>query len=526
MAEPQNTAPEPDLEPAGAETVDAPRPDAPADRGRARRVALLSLRLVAGTVAVVAAAATVATVALAPFPTTGVSPAGVTVTPIPADELRTCAGTALRLGDESGENADTAVPVGIPSVRSDAVGASLDRSSISTSDAGNGGTASAPTVLRIASADGALLAGAQSQTVDVRDYRGFTASGCAEPSGSIWLVGGSTSVGRTSILTLANPTAVAAQVTLSIWGEEGPVEAPGMAGIDVPAGAQRVLSLAGFAPGLLSPVVHVEARGGQVVAYLQQSIVRGLDATGMDVVDAASDPATELTFPGVRIFDSLGTNRALSLDDWDDVVPAVRILNPGDEVIEVTVGMTPLDPDSEGTGFPVEVDPGMVVDVPLDAGTEVDSGVTLADGTYTVTMTSPDPFVGGVRVSAAEDIGPIETEGVVEAPESDFAWYSAAPELQGDALVTIAPGPAPLLVAVNPTSADVSLVLDAQSGDDITLTVPAGGAASIPVADSATYLLTGAAGLHVAVSYAADDGMGAYSVTPGRPVSGPIVIRP
>ena len=104
-----------------------------------------------------------------------------------------------------------------------------------------------------------------------------------------------------------------------------------MNGIDVPAGAQRVLSLAGFAPGLVSPVVHVEARGGQVIAFLQQSIVRGLDAVGVDLVDAAPDPATDLTFPGVRVFDSVGVNRALSLDDWDDVAPIVRIAEPGDD---------------------------------------------------------------------------------------------------------------------------------------------------------------------------------------------------
>ncbi len=514
-----------ELEPA-VPAEGSPADREPADRGRARRVALLSLRLVAGTVAVVAAAATVAAVGLIPITTAGITPPGVVVSPVPADQVRVCAGSALRLGDESGENADIPISIGVPSVRADAVGSTLDQEPISDTDASTGGTSAAPQVLRIAPGEGATLAGAQSQVVDTRDFVGFAAAACAEPSGSVWLAGGATTVGRTSILTLSNPTAVDALVTLTIFGEKGETEAPGMNGIDVPAGSQKVLSLAGFAPGLLSPVVHVEARGGQVTAYLQQSIVRGLDAVGVDIVDAAPDPATQLTFPGVRVFDSVGTNRALSLDDWDDVVPAVRILNPGEEPIEVTVGMTPIDPAVEGTGFPVEVEPGAVVDVALDSGAEVDSGVALADGTYTVTMTSPDPFVGGVRVSAAEDIGPIETEGVVQAPESDFAWYSAAPQLEGDALVTIAPGPAPLLVAVNPGSAEATLVLEAQGGDDITLTVPAGGAASTPVAESATYLLTGASGLHVAVSYAADDGMGAYSVIPARPVSGAIVIRP
>lgn len=492
----------------------------------ARRAALLGLRLVAGTIAVVAAAATIAAVGLVPIPTGGIAPVDLTVTPDAADELRVCAGATLRLGDESGQNADVPEPIGVPSVRSDALDADLDSSPIPTSDAGTGGSPAAPEVLRIAPSAGSEVAGAQSQVVDAPNFAGFSAAACAEPSGSIWLAGGATTVGRTSILTLTNPTPVAAEVSLQIFGEDGEVEAPGMAGIDVPAGTQRVLSLAGFAPGLASPVVHVEARGGQVVAYLQQSIVRGLDATGVDLVDAAPDPATELTFPGVQIFDAIGVNRALSLEDWADIVPAVRILNTGSEPTEVTVSVTPLDPALEGTGFPVQVEPGVVTEVPLDAGAEAESGVALADGMYTVTMTADQPIVGGIRISAAADTGEAQTDGPVEAPVSDLAWHAAASPLTGDTLVTVAPGPDPVLAAANPGPAEVSLLLEAQGGADITLVVPAGGSASTQLVAGTTYVLREPAGLSVAISYASDDRMAAYPVTPARPVSGPIVIRP
>jgi hypothetical protein len=294
----------------------------------------------------------------------------------------------------------------------------------------------------------------------------------------------------------------------------------------VPAGSQKVLSLAGFAPGLLSPVVHVEARGGQVTAYLQQSIVRGLDATGVDLVSAAPDPATQLTFPGVRVFDSVGTNRALSLDDWDDVGPVVRILNPGSTATEVTVSVIPHDPAVEGTSFPVEAEPGVVTDIPLDAGTEVDSGVALADGQYTVTMSADLPIVGGVRVSAAADIGEVQTEGPVAAPVSDLAWYAASPALTGNALVAIAPGPEPTISAMNPTTAEVTLVLEAQGGTDLTLVVPPGGSASMPVEQGTVYLLRDPEGLFAAISYAADDRMAGYPISSARPVSGAILIRP
>jgi hypothetical protein len=273
-------------------------------------------------------------------------------------------------------------------------------------------------------------------------------------------------------------------------------------------------------------VVHVAARGGQVVAYLQQSIVRGLDAVGVDLVDAAPAPATALTFAGVQIFDSIGTNRALSLEDWDDVAPAVRILNPGTEPTAVTVSVTPADPSIAGTSFTAQAEPGVVTELALDSGAEVDSGVTLADGLYTVTMSSEHPVVAGVRVSAAADIGAVETEGIVPAPASDLAWYSASPELGDLALFTVPPGPSPILAAVNPTDAEIGLVVKALGGEELTLAVPAGGTATTPLEAGTTYELQGASGLYAAVSYAADDRMAAFPVTIARPVSGPIVIRP
>ena len=62
---------------------------------------------------------------------------------------------------------------------------------------------------------------------------GLAATACAEPTSSTWLVGGAATVGRTTLLLIANPTAVAAEVSIRMWGESGAITAPGMAGIDV-----------------------------------------------------------------------------------------------------------------------------------------------------------------------------------------------------------------------------------------------------------------------------------------------------
>ena len=227
----------------------------------------------------------------------------VTVTPVPSDQVRVCPGALLRLGDEIGPECRHPLvarhpvgdaPASAPSWR-------VSRSPSATP---------APEAARARRTSSRIAAcrrvrpwpGRSRRQVDAQDYTGFAAAACAEPSGSIWLVGGSTAVGRTTLLTLANPSPVDATVgSHHPESETARSSAPGMSGIEVQAGAQRVISLAGFAPDVASPVVHVDARGGQVVASLQQSIVRGLDAGGVDLVDAGADPATHLVIPGVRI---------------------------------------------------------------------------------------------------------------------------------------------------------------------------------------------------------------------------------
>ena len=267
--------------------------------------------MVAGTVGIVASVAIIGAVGLLPLPSHRIAVPTVTVTPDPADQVRVCPGALLRLGDESGQNANTPSSLGAPSVTRGGIGADLTQSADRAQRRRHRGRGRARrTCSPLAPAAGATLAGAQSQVADAPDYTGFAAAACAEPSGSIWLVGGSTAVGRTTLLTLANPSPVDATVALTILSASGPVNAPGMSGIVVKAGAQRVIPLAGFAPDVDSPVVHVVSRGGQVVAALQQSIVRGLDAGGVDLVGAAGDPATHLVIPGVRVFDAIGVSKA------------------------------------------------------------------------------------------------------------------------------------------------------------------------------------------------------------------------
>src|SRR5690606_12034172 len=112
-----------------------------------------------------------------------------------------------------------------------------------------------------------LLAASQSQGIAASGLGGFTASACVKPSADSWIVAGSTETGRTTLLTLANPSTVPSTVELELYTENGRVTATGLEGIVVPVGGQRILSLAGWVPDAASIVARVTSAGGSVVAH-------------------------------------------------------------------------------------------------------------------------------------------------------------------------------------------------------------------------------------------------------------------
>lgn len=498
---------------------------------------MIGARIVSGAVAAATAVAVIAGVAFLPLPTLGNMPRTVTVEPAPADQVRVCPGGAMRVGDEVGGSTDSVFAIGIPAVDGFVTGGELARTPLASADSAAAG-GSAPLTLRAPPTDGALVAGSQSESVDAADFRGLTAAACAEPSGSIWLVGGAMTVGRTTLLLLSNPTDVPSQVSLRMFGEDGEISAPGMSGIDVPANGQTVLSLAGFAPGVASPIVHVTARGGRVIADLQQSIVRGLDAVGVETTGGGADPAENLVVPGVRITDTVGTNRASALADWQDVGPAIRLTVPGDLGGTVTVRVVPETPGAVGTSFELDAEPGVVTELPLDSGapeggpSDGESAESdahgLQDGIYTVFIDAEIPVVAGVRASTAVDSG-VEPapDAVLDAPESDLAWFAAAPPLDDETLIVVPNGPSPYVSIVNPTTGATEIEFAAANGDTepARVSIPAGGSVSLAVGPG-SYRMSGADGLSVAVTFAGPGALASFVVSPARPVAGSLVVHP
>jgi len=508
-----------DLEKIEPETPIDEVEDVPSARA-GRGAAILGARIVTGAVGLAVAAAVVLVASVVPLPGIRSEAPTVDVIPVATAQQRVCAGGVLRLGDESGQDATSATSIGRPNVTARSTG-DVDTSALEQSDSPDAAARAAPTVLSAApnAADPAaavLLAGAQSQSVDNGDFVGFAAADCSGASTDSWLVGGSVAVGRTTLITLANPTEVVSEVSLEIFGPDGVVQAPGATGIVVQPQSQRVLSLASFAPGLVSPVIHVTARGGAVVANLQQSVVRGLTPGGVEIVGATAAPAQVQVLPGLVVSGSEELESALSEPGNEDLATVLRLYVPGDDALDegtavATVAIVASDGVSTGASFTADLEIGRVTEVPVEG---------LTDGTYSVTVTTRLPVVAGLRASS---VAPADGEN---AGPSDVAWIGATTKLTGETLVAIAGGPDPVLHLTNPGAESVEVEIRELDGSSSTLTVPARASATTVVDAGSAYTLSGFAALYAAVSYSGDGQLGGYGVQPPALASSEITIHP
>jgi len=309
---------------------------------------------------------------------------------------------------------------------------------------------------------------------------------------------------------------VVSEVSLEIFGPDGVVQAPGATGIVVQPQSQRVLSLASFAPGLVSPVIHVTARGGAVVANLQQSVVRGLTPGGVEIVGATAAPAQVQVLPGLVVSGSEELESALSEPGNEDLATVLRLYVPGDDALDegtavATVAIVASDGVSTGASFTADLEIGRVTEVPVEG---------LTDGTYSVTVTTRLPVVAGLRASS---VAPADGEN---AGPSDVAWIGATTKLTGETLVAIAGGPDPVLHLTNPGAESVEVEVRELDGSSSTLTVPARASATTVVAAGSAYTLSGFAALYAAVSYSGDGQLGGYGVQPPALASSEITIHP
>lgn len=293
----------------------------------------------------------------------------------------------------------------------------------------------AATILRAEPADGepARVAGATSSVVTDGDLRGLSAASCARPSADVWLVGGSTELASTADLVVVNPGATPADITVEAWGPAGAVDLANGASFLVAPGEQRVLALPGVAAEQRRIAVRVSAAGGQVSAYLQDSLLDGFTPRGTDLVTAGVGPATTQVVPGISLV-------ATEVDAAD--AGALRLLAPGEQGATASVRLLGPDGDVALAGAEaVELAPGEVTDLSLGG---------LAAGAYTAVIESDEPVVAGAMLAREGEAGELD-----EGPRLERAW--AASSASGSGLVAVPQGSrGTLTLTAAPTGAEVA----------------------------------------------------------------------
>ena len=469
------------------------------------RAVVVTSRVIAGAVGVAVAAAAIVGAALLPLPTLQREAASTSVMPQAADKQLVCPGAVLQLGDSGGQNASVATPIGQPTLSLAASSGSFATDSLRQKGADGDGH---PTLVTAPAASDASIAGGQYQIVNRDDYRGLAAAACAQPSSDTWLVGGSTAVGRTTLLTLANPGTVDSTVSLELFSGDGIVEAPGLTGIIVPASGQRVISLAGFGPGLATLALHVTSRGGPVVANLQESIVRGIEPGGVDIIGTTSAPNTVNVIPGVLVLQADAVTGRLGEEGFEDLDSVLRVYVPGDVAAQASVRVIPEGDALTSASFDLVLNPGVVTDVPIEG---------LVDGSYSVVVETTVPVVTAMRVSTVA----LTPTGSIPAGAVDVGWFVSATALSDSVFASVAAGPGASLHVANPGEAAATVTVGTTS-----VTVDAGASVTVAVVGGESLSITGAEGLYASISYEAPGRLASYLVSSVANSEAPVVVYP
>ncbi|MDR6269046.1 DUF5719 family protein [Arthrobacter russicus] len=270
-------------------------------------------------------------------------------------------------------------------------------------------------------------AAVQSYSATDGDLRGLAAASCQSPSNDVWLVGASTEVGRTAILTLGNSSATAATVNLDLYGGSGQIQSAGARGILIPPGTERSVVLAGLAPGQKNLAVRARSNGGAISAVIQQSALRGLVPGGVEFLTPVAAPDQAQVITGIQTLDPALAGEISGQSGYSDAQTALQVAVPGasDAIVQVQVF---------GQGGPASLPNGGVFTAKAGSVTELPlSG--LPAGSYTVQISAPSAVTAAVRSVRATKAGdPV-----------DFAMAGASLKISDSQLLVLPAGAASAL---------------------------------------------------------------------------------
>jgi hypothetical protein len=296
--------------------------------------------------------------------------------------------------------------------------------------------------------------------------RGLYGVECAGPQTDWWFVGADGRVGFGDDLVLADPSATAASVALSLWSAKGPVTNTQVDMVRVPAGGVTTIAIAKIAPDQASLAIHVHASSGSVTAALLDRRSDALNSNGGDYIPPTRAPARSAVVPGFAA--GAGPRRLMLTDPGAlDATVSLRLVTrsgsfvpAGDQQVVVHAGRTTV--------------------VKLDRA--------FAGSTGAVTFTSTRPVVASGL-----------SEAIARRQRPDLVWLAATEPVEKSAAV--ATGRAPygggcrLLLSAPAGAATVEV--RTPTGSHTTIKVPAGRSVAVDV----TSVISGTKAHPAAVSW-------------------------
>lgn len=355
---------------------------------------------------------------------------------------------------------DVAMPTGAPTLAR--AGAKPETRELTRATGGPG----LPEVLTVSGAE--PLAAAQLQSVVTETLKGSVGSACAEPLNEQWLIGGSTDLGVTTTLNVGNPGLVSATVQVTVFDEEGKVDAVQTAGVIVAPGTQHTISLNGYAPDRGRIAARVTSTGAPVTAALSVGHRIGLSSFGVSMVDRQAEPATRLVIAGVA--NAAGAKQGPTDAGEGDPYPVtVRAFAPGGATTTATARA--LDGRGHATAL------GTIELLPNAVG-ELTVG-TWPDGAAAIEVTSDAPIIASALGSAER------------GNDHDYEWFTASPVIAAGQSVSVPVVEKGSVVLVHPGEGTVEVTVTNAKGKATVTKLSPGSARSVTMPNNASITATG-----------------------------------
>lgn len=297
---------------------------------------------------------------------------------------------------------------------------------------------------------------------------GLAATSCLQASADSTLIGGDTTTGHETLLSLVNPGKVDSSVRVVAYAPAGRLGGQDLTDLAVSAGTAQVISLNGLIPDAPTFSIRVLADGPGVAAFLQSRTVRGTRASGVDWIQSQPQQAAKkLLVPGILI---RGASTAAALKKsstaYSDLGLVLRVNNAGTKPAKISAQIFGENNSTFGT----------VISGSVAAQSTADFAITgIQDGNYAALVNA------NRAVSASVEL--VRVHGT-SAPVIDFAWLPAVPAVSSAAIATPNSG-IPEVSFANPGSAAVTISLSG-AGSTSKLSVAAGGQTTIRVPNGST----------------------------------------